>query len=152
MDRRFAILRRRVDADDRPARIVASTTPRFGEAVTLPVVGGGLYACFDVAPTLLGSLSGLLLKRAPVFIRLTLVDGSVRRFRFVPGMARSEFLLSPLIENTEDFARQFEPEEMRSGKRVISVALESEPAPAAHWKSDYALELSTVETPRPSIR
>jgi len=62
-----------------------------------------LWIKLEVTPTLLGSLASVLYKLPILRIALNLENGDVREYRFLHEIGDSGFLLSPLIENKEEF-------------------------------------------------
>jgi hypothetical protein len=115
---------------------------RFGERVVLPASAKLLYASLDIQPSLAGRLASILFKSGELEIRLTLADRSSRKYRLIAGMARSSFLLSPLIEGTKDFAGLYGPEPGLAGKQVTAIEVISEDGMAWLWQGDYALILT----------
>ncbi|MGL4317709.1 MAG: hypothetical protein ACRCTL_14005 [Pseudomonas sp.] len=127
---------------------VQITQHRLGEPVALPQIEAPLLARIRVQPTLLGKLVNLLFKTSPLSIEVSLKDGSQKRYKLVSGMAESEFLLSPLIQNTQDFAYLSGRDAwMLEGSQLLSLRI----VPALQWlplwRSDYQLELQAVELP-----
>jgi hypothetical protein len=82
-----------------------------------------IWAAIDVQPTLLGRIVLTLYKLPGLRIALTLGDGSVARYRYIPNMGSTGFLLSPLLSDTEHFL------ELAAGARnlpqVVSVQVET---------------------------
>ena len=76
------------------------------------------------------SLSGKLMtvayKTDPVWIKLNLQNGQEKKFRIIPGMSETGFLLSPLTQSTADFMSLYKagyfPED-DIGMRVRSVTI-----------------------------
>lgn len=69
----------------------------------LPDVKEGLYAEIEIEKRLLGKLISFFYKPSDLIIRITLSDGAIRDYRFISTMGKTKFLISPLVENTEDF-------------------------------------------------
>src|SRR5262249_62137681 len=65
---------------------------------------GPVWASLRIDQTLLGRLQALLYRLPPITVELTLADGEHPLFRLVPAIARSGFLLSPLIVDHGGFA------------------------------------------------
>ncbi len=101
---------------------------KVNEAWSLPIdkrQEHGIWAEIDLAPGLWGRMTTFVLREPLVWVEFELADGSVRGFRLVPGMAKAGFLLSPLIETTDDFARHYAPHraEVSAGKAVVRMRL-----------------------------
>ena len=73
-----------------------------GEVIRLPAVRRPLWARIDLRPTLLGRLAALFYKPPPVSIAI-IHSGREERFRFVRGIGRGGFLISPLVRSAGDF-------------------------------------------------
>lgn len=69
----------------------------------LPPTKEPLWAKIDIPRSLDGKLVGTIYKPSYVWLRIQTADGRTREFQIVPEVARSGFLLSPLIESTPDF-------------------------------------------------
>jgi hypothetical protein len=94
----------------------------------------------DFRPTWRGRLRSFLLRPPRLFIHLKLSDGRERRFRVVPALAKSGFLLNPFIGNCDDILKVYD----RPGiARVVSFRLLIADDPAA--MNEYiGLRLSSV--------
>lgn len=56
------------------------------------------------SPNLLGRLAGFVFRPPILTLTVRLANGNEQSFRLIEGLARSGFLLSPLIETSGDFA------------------------------------------------
>ena len=78
---------------------------RWGEPVPVPPMSNGpIWATFEINQTLLGTLASTLYKPPILWLAVSTRDGKHLRNRLVPGMARSGFVLSPVIPNCWAFA------------------------------------------------
>lgn len=109
-----------------PLKKHSSVMVRMGHAVRVPNVASLLYAEMHIKPTAKGRLLNLFFKPGQVKVTLHLKDGSRRLFRLVPGMMETGVLLSPLVENTADFAMLYWSPHRLETKQVVSMTLESE--------------------------
>jgi hypothetical protein len=76
----------------------------LGAPIAVPSAADGpIWAQVDVRPTLFGRLTAQLFRSPYVFITVELADGSERRYRLIPSMARGGFLLSPLVDGKDAF-------------------------------------------------
>jgi hypothetical protein len=107
------VLRRRTAprsyrAQDFPPREFA-----LGEWVAVPAAPGALIvAGVEIEPNLLGALTGFLARDPIVHIDVRCEGGVERSFRFVPGMARLGFVLSPM-------KRDSNPADLRGSAAMI---------------------------------
>jgi len=79
----------------------------LGKPLAVPQVpeGEAVWAEIQVQPSLWGRALGTAFRSPRLWIRLETVDGRSAIRRFVPGIGRAGFLLSPLLAEREDFAR-----------------------------------------------
>ena len=88
-----------------------NTTARFGESVIPPSVTNGLvWAEIDIKRSLMGTLITALYKPPVLELAVSLRGRGQHQFRLVPGMARSGFLLSPVVGDTTAFMLLFSPD------------------------------------------
>lgn len=143
-----ALVLKRMDGfASHPTRVLGEGQHRFGEWVDLPVTDGLLYAEFDIRPTGLGKLAGQAFKPSPLKIDVVLENGMRRAYRLVSGMARSPFLLSPVIDNTRDFSLLYGAQHQLSRKRIRRFVI-SPTGSDWMWMPNYGLRLSVSGTTR----
>ncbi|MCA0202430.1 MAG: hypothetical protein LCH56_16645, partial [Proteobacteria bacterium] len=100
----YAVLKRRAD----PRRVDLSELYQadigFGQEMDVtPWADGLLWMELDIRPSLLGRLRSFLFKPPMLMMTVTTDAGNTQVFRIVPGMTGSGFLLSPLVETTDQF-------------------------------------------------
>lgn len=120
-----------------------------GSMVELPASDGLLFAELDLSPSAWGRLANLLFKTSLLEISVELQDGQRRRFRLVPGMARSGFILSPLVQSNADFAQlasgQWQALQGAAVQRLRIRPVEG----SAFWQSHYTLRLTELRASAP---
>jgi hypothetical protein len=143
-----------LDISGHPVRVKGT----LGTRMLLPAVGSpgqGWLATFDVRPTLKGRLAETFWKTAPMLITLTLEDGSIKKYVFIPRMAQSRFLLSPLVLNPRNMAGLVFPGGGSAGAAtppaIRAVLLEARGADGL-WKTGYSIDLTAVRLPISSGR
>lgn len=78
---------------------------KFGQQLSLPFATNNLlWAEIDVGHSAPGSLVSTLYKPPELSINTTFRSGQRHTNRFIPGMARAGFLLSPFVRNSAAFA------------------------------------------------
>jgi hypothetical protein len=94
----------------RPAPLEYSLEPisehqvQWGRTVTLESLSDEpIWAEIDVRPNLPGRLMNLLYKPGLIRLVVRTGDGRLCTYRLIPGMARSGFLLSPVIRTRQEF-------------------------------------------------
>jgi hypothetical protein len=69
----------------------------LGDWVNVPPAGAGLIlARIEIGPNLVGRALGFFAREPMLWITLRYDDGAERTFRFIPGMGRAGFVLSPM--------------------------------------------------------
>lgn len=125
----------------------------LGETVNLPLSDYPLYAQIEIKPSIFGRLAALLFKLTPLQITVALMDGQVKQYRIISGMAEAGFILSPLVEDHRDFKLLYE--DIMSNpmnKLVRSIQIAPEPdSIAGLWQNDYILTLRQLKTSTPSL-
>lgn len=111
----------------------------LGQSVELPAASHPLFVEFEFEPRILGQLAAFFFKLTELQISVELKNGEQRQYRLIPGMARAPFLLSPFIENTQEFALLYQQEPLLADKQLLSFKIEASPAFAASmlWKQAY---------------
>lgn len=110
--------------------------------VELPNIQQKLFASIDIKPSLLGKLKNILFKSSHLGIAVRLADGSTKYFRLVAGNVSSNFLLSPLVENTEQFSLLYKDPALLSKNRIEAISIWVEGS-TRDWQSTYKLTLKT---------
>jgi hypothetical protein len=98
------VLKRR--AEPLPAVMVNTreSTPTLGEWVSLETINGLVMLSVTPSPNLLSRLTAFFFRPPVLALSVRLADGSEHKFRLIEGIARSGFLLSPLVESPLAFA------------------------------------------------
>jgi len=111
--------------------------------VELPNTEQKLFASIDIKSSLLGKLKNIVYKSSHLGIAVRLADGSTKYFRLVAGNVSSNFLLSPLIESTEQFSLLYkDPVSLRKNRvEAISIWVEGS---RRDWQNTYQLNIKTL--------
>lgn len=91
------VLRRRARDLPAPPPTDRTMTLRPGERMELPALDRPVLASVDLPGSAAGRLLTLLHQQPLVEITVTLADGSERRHRLIPDIARAGFILSPYL-------------------------------------------------------
>ncbi len=148
----FLVLGRAASARTWRLAPLADLTARFGEPVPIPPAAAGpVWARIGIDPTPRGRLVSLFYKPPELLLGARLADGTVTSWRLIPGMAAGGFLLSPVVENTGDFAALATGgEPARSGREIVSlkIAVAGTPGNAADYRPTWRLRLYRLDFPR----
>ncbi len=125
---------------------LASERHTFEESVILPGSSQPIFAQIEITPTILGRLANIFFKPSQLQITLKLNNGMNKQYRIIAGMAKSGFVISPLIENTAEFGRLYGKESMLNGKLVDSMIIAPAHGRTMLWKNEYFVTFSQIRT------
>ncbi len=99
-----ALLLRRA-SKKRSVEMVKSTETQaeFGKDFPLPAATRPLFMTIEVSPSLVGKILGIFYKNNHVSFEITLNSGEKKKYRIIPAMINSPFIIIPHIENINDF-------------------------------------------------
>ncbi len=101
----YAVLKRRASPRNVALADLHQDSVAFGQDMDVAQWADGLlWVELDIRPTLLGRLRSFLFKPPMLMMTVTTDAGNTQAFRIVPGMTASGFLLSPLVETSDQFA------------------------------------------------
>lgn len=149
-----AVLLRKTGAQ--PVTASAKFTPlaageyRFGEKVAVPAAQGRIFVQMDIKPSLLGRLAGLLFRTDRLQLTVKLQGGESKTFRLVSGMSRAGFILSPLVENNNEFLMLYGDNALLDQKRIESISLGTSSGKTLLWTGTYRVSFGLLPTPTPA--
>jgi hypothetical protein len=82
-----------------------SIDKNVGESIPVPHKNGPVWVKLDLTPSLLGRIANILFATPEVRIELTFADGKSESYRYIASMGKAGFMVSPLVRNTDDFAK-----------------------------------------------
>ncbi len=145
-DQHYAYLKKRKVPFALRKMLMVQASHQLGKQVMLPHGAHTLFAEVDVSPTLLGRVARVFFKLTPLYISISQENGLDKTFRFIPGMAQTGFVISPLIITTEDFVRLANGQlSSLSGNAVRSMRLASEGSESILWESNYSIIIYDIE-------
>ncbi|MES2817383.1 MAG: hypothetical protein V4812_00150 [Pseudomonadota bacterium] len=118
----------------------------LGEPVQVPQADGLLFAQIELSPSPTGRLSSLLYKSSPLTIELVLSNGETRSFRFISGMAKEHFLLSPAVFDTQGFAQLYSSDQQER-LRVLRFKIYSQHS-EFQWNPAFTVTFSMAAGPK----
>ncbi|WP_295936720.1 hypothetical protein [uncultured Xanthomonas sp.] len=121
----------------------------LGEDVVVADSEHPVWVTVDIQPTLLGRLVALLYKLPELSMRVRYVDEATADFRFIPGMARSGFLLSPTVRDAKDFAAlsSHYRANLLGQRRVAALSIAGARGTRWLWRHSYRLVFSRLDIP-----
>ena len=137
----YLLLKRVEGAAEPQLQEVLSRRLELGRTVDLPDNNLLLYAQIEVRPSLLGRIASILYKTNRLRMSVTLASGQTRDFRIVSGMVSAGFLLSPLVENTQELVYLFDDPSALREKKVHSIRIDGD---SRLWDRDIQVRLSAI--------
>ena len=121
-------------------------TAGLGDRVDLPTGDAVLYAKIDIHSNAYGRFEDVLFRGAELYIYLLFPGGRVERYRFIPGMARAGFIISPLVTDAAGFValRDLKVRGALLSRRPVAFWLSGSPSARAMWTHAAAIEISGV--------
>lgn len=121
---------------------ISTKTYKAGATVPLPDTDGLLFAKVDLKPTLAGRLLIALFNPPQLHVVVGLENGKTKSFRVVSNMMKTDFLLSPLVSDTGEFAslmaRSKRPQDEN---RVRTISIAPSYGGSVYWSGTYELTL-----------
>ena len=116
----------------------------FGEKVILPYSSQLIFAQIEIAPTFLGNIATFLFKSSQLQITLELKNGIKKQYRIIASMAKSGFLISPLIETTAEFGMLYDKMVYLDGKLIKAITITTRNSWFKFWDDEYTVTFSQV--------
>jgi hypothetical protein len=119
----------------------------MGANIAIPVLDQPVWAEIDIRPTLLGRLISALYKAPELFISVKYPGGTSRAFRFVSGLGKTGFLLSPTIGSARDFAalQSTAPHGILGAKYLTEFAITGTSGTWLLWEKSFDVTLSPLK-------
>jgi len=121
----------------KPMKLLTSEKHAFGEVVVLSAKDQLLFAEIEFKPTILGYLAIIFFKPSQLYITFLLSNGTQKQYRMIANMAKSGFLISPLVENTNEFALLYGKKNDLNEKKVKSFVITINQDKNWYWNDDY---------------
>ena len=117
----------------------------LGAVVPVPA-GGPVWAQIDVGPTILGRVASALFKLPELTLVVRYGDHSRKTYRFIPGAARSGFVLSPTITTPAEFIalQSANAQEALAPKVPVSFTVHGASGTSLLWKRTYGVRLASM--------
>jgi hypothetical protein len=152
----FVLLKRSTTPREYRLTLFKDIPVRFGEPVMLPATDNGpIWAEMEINQSLWGSAVSALYKPPILRLMASLHDGRQLSFRLIPGMARSGFLLSPLVTNITSFvslASVDQGHNLADGELTsVTVSAATKSGATACYQSPMRLRLYHLDYPRQDL-
>ncbi len=124
-------------------RIITRKDVKYGEKFYLPN-NSRLFVNIFIESTLLGKIQALLYKTDSVEIKFNFSDGSEKIFKIIPKMSNSRFLISPIIENTNQFSKLMSSEKIEFQSKPISIELVKKNGLFSNWNDCFVIQIEEL--------
>ena len=141
----YLFLRRRGVHREISQSVISAEKRSLGEVVKVPASSSTVFAKINFTRNLLGTLADTFYKSSDLTIDMELADGSRRSYRIISGMAKTGFLLSPLIANTDEFAAFYGGSRRLEGKKVKTISIDAKRS--WMWNKEYEVEFVQFDLP-----
>jgi hypothetical protein len=128
-----------------PMTLLKSETHTLGEVVNIPDLNKLLFVEIDLKATVLGSLALTFFKAKPLQVTFELKNGLKKQYNIVANMAKSDFLLSPLIENTNEFALLYDDIRLLDNKQIKSMSISCNQSTIKNWQDEYVIHFKSTD-------
>ena len=143
----FLVLLKTKPSSSYELKLITQEHHWLGERVDVPKTKQLVFLQLDLNPTWLGQIVGILFKLPELTIKAHLRNGEEKSYRLISQMAKSAFLLTPLIESTQEFASlyQAQRDEVLT-KQIASFSIETKPYSKASllWNTHYVAKFSVL--------
>lgn len=132
------------DASEQP--LIGTKSYSFSQLVPISSNSSPVFVEISIKKSALGKLATIFYKPAPLQISLNLENGTTRTYRIISTMAKSGFLISPLIENTGEFGLLYGGMNYLADKKVKSFSI----APVSdkvEWQDTYEVVFKQISVP-----
>jgi hypothetical protein len=125
-------------------------TVALGQRIQLPPSDAVLFARIAIRPDIYGRFEQLLFKNPQLYINFRFPDGEIGRYRFIPGMARAGFVISPVVADTEQFValQGLKVGRSLSNRRPVAFWLSGARGAPLVWDNAAAVEISSLREMR----
>jgi hypothetical protein len=117
----FLLLKKRptIDRGTSDGAIVFRINARFGQSIHLPEEQDGLYTLqIHFRYSLMGRIRRIAFRSPPLWFHASVSNGEQKKYRIIPSLARSEFLISPLMEWNGDLISIYD---RKPARRLVSL-------------------------------
>ena len=143
----FLVLLKTKPSSSYELKLITQEHHSLGERVYVPRTKQLVFLQLDLNPTWLVQIVGVLFKLPELTIKANLRNGEEKSYRLISQMAKSPFLLTPLIENTQEFSFLYHAQEDKLlAKQIASFSIETEPNSRASllWNTLYVAKFSVL--------
>lgn len=120
---------------------------QLGSTIVIPDSNSAIFAEIDIERTLVGRLLSFMFKPHELSITLEMHSGQTITYTMISTMAKSGFIISPFIENTNDFILLFYQSLFPNRKYVKSISIFPTDGNSIFWRDTFSVKLSQLDLP-----
>jgi hypothetical protein len=121
---------------------------KFGDVIAVPDTASPVFAELGIRPSILGRLADIFFKPTELQISLNSEDGTTTTYRIIAEMAKTQFMISPLVQDTDDFASLYTGRSYLGARAVKSFVIV--PVGGAHfWDENFKVTFKQISLPPP---
>ncbi|WP_454782340.1 hypothetical protein [Legionella sp. WA2022007384] len=139
----FLFLRKKKHEHQKKMTLLKKESHLLGEQVKIPETEL-LFVEIELTPTIWGTLATIIFKPQQLQITMNLNNGTTKQYRLVANMAKSMFLLSPLVENTSEFLVLYKKNNKLDAKKVKSLIISTNQERNWHWNNEYTINFKRM--------
>ena len=140
----FLLLRKKISNQQAHLLSIKKEQHFIGEMVNVPAINQPIFAEIELKPTVWGLLAIWFFKPQQLHVTFELKNGTKKQFRLIANMAKSGFLLSPLIEETAEFGLLYS-ENTLLNKQVKSFVISTSPGSIKQWHDEYLIHFKRIK-------
>ena len=144
----FLYLARTEEVPREPLTELARRRAVIGAYQTVPESRDPIFVKIEVRKSLVGKIADLFYKPRNLALEIRTATGETKTYRYVSGMGREGFMLSPLVANSTELAALFAGEEGRDAKKVVAIRLLAEGGVFSEWQPDIEFRFYAINLPR----
>ncbi len=141
----YLVLQKRKDPKAPTLRLLESKTYKVGDVVTVPKSRNPVFVKVKLEKSFIGKFTSILYK--PSLVHMNILDNAGKQknyFRFVPQIAESGFVISPIVWNSESFAQLYGSSGYYQNKLTDAFSLEIQKG-LGGWQNHFDVEFYAIE-------
>lgn len=139
----FLILKKNSDSKNQPnLELILKKEFALNEVISIPK--GKVFTKIFIQPTFLGKIIQMVWKPSEIYINATGKNGETKSWRFITGMGKTGFLISPLVNNSTDFTLLYSGNFNHTFIETISFTI---PNRKFLWQKKIKIEFYSIDNP-----
>lgn len=141
----FVYLGKRADVQGQPRlNELTKGTAQLGEDIPIPSTTSPIFLEVDIGKTFAGQVMEVLFKPQNLVLEAITESGNLLRYRYVSGMGKGGFLISPLIQNSTELTELYAEGPTVAGTRLAAFRIVGQDGATSHWSNTLSYRFSEV--------